>query len=72
MKASLHFKLPEERADLDDAVNAQKFKSVISELDNWLRGKIKYEDLPEQESNAYQKARDKIHEFLNEEDLSLW
>ena len=50
------------------ALNAGKWRSVCWDLDQWLRGKIKYEDV---ESMPTQELRDKLWELLRDEDLNF-
>ena len=37
--------MPEEKEELHYALNGVAYSSVITELDNWLRNKVKYEDI---------------------------
>ncbi len=61
------FKLPEEHTEFMDAYNGWRWKLIVSELDEWLRGQIKYN-----EKEALQEARDKLHELTGDEGLSIW
>lgn len=72
MKAKLEFNLPEETEEFDTASNGWKFKSVLFELETFLRSKIKYEDLKEGEYEVYHKVRDRLWELVNEEKLNLY
>ena len=42
MKAILEFNLPEDDHEFQMATNGSKFHSVLWEMDQYLRGKIKY------------------------------
>lgn len=61
--------------ELDDArtaLDGWKWKSAMWELDQWLRGEIKYnEKLSEERYNAYEAVRDKIREILNDDNLNI-
>lgn len=72
MKAVLSFNLPEEEEAHKDALNGSLFKFVLQDLDNELRGKIKYMDLPEAIHGTLQEIRDKLHELCNERDIDIW
>ena len=72
MKGTLSFNLPEETEEFQNAQNGASYRySVLQELDNWLRSKLKHEDHPEIISAVYQEVRDKLHGFLQSEDLPL-
>lgn len=61
--------------ELDDArtaLDGWKWKSAMWELDQWLRGEIKYnEKLSGETDDAYQAVRDKIREILNDDNLNM-
>lgn len=42
MKATLEFKLPEDQEEFEIASNANKYKYILSELDQLLRRRTKY------------------------------
>lgn len=71
MKATLTFDLSEEREAFDNACNADRWAEVVDGLDQWLRSKLKYEDLSEAEHKAFEEARSSLHELLSDNGLSL-
>lgn len=73
MKATLKFKLPEDYEDYRMAVDASGYHHILFNLDQWLRGKIKYaeDDVSEDKYNAYQEVRDKINELTIENNIEL-
>jgi hypothetical protein len=71
MKAILEFNLPDEQHEHLVAVQAMKFKTAISDYDNYLRSQLKYSELSDDEYKAYKDAREKLYEFLQEENLLL-
>ncbi len=73
MKATLEFNLPDDQTDFEDAVNGQKFRLAIWEFDQHLRAQTKYapDSMSEDTYKAYSDIRDKLHEILNEDGLSL-
>lgn len=72
-KATLTFKLPEEQEEFELALNAGAHSTILWELDQVLRGKIKY--VPDSQSKevtqTYQEIRDKLHELLLEYDVTI-
>ena len=73
MEAILKYNLDE----VDDkckhlaAIKAMDMASVIWDMDQWLRQKLKYEELSEEQDFAYQKTRDALHEILSEHSVDL-
>ena len=72
-KAILEFNLPEENEEFLTAQNGGKYHSVIWNLDQYLRSIHKYssDSYDEKALEEVQKIRDKLHELLNEYDLSF-
>ena len=71
-KATITFTLPEEQPDFHDAVHAGDYKAVLWDLNQKLRGKLKYDTtLDDSSAAAYQDARDMLHELLNDYGVSL-
>lgn len=73
MKATLEFNLPNDEQEYNLANNALNFWRVLYELDQELRAKTKYapDDLPEDKYDAYQEVREKLHEFMRDNNVSL-
>lgn len=55
-----------------NAINGGRWRSVVEEMDNHLRERIKYENLPEPIETALQAARDKLGSLTCDAGLSLW
>lgn len=68
MKITLEFDTIEE-AQL--AINGSKYAAAIFDFDQFLRGKLKYESLPEDMYIAYQDSREKLREHLSEYNLQI-
>ena len=68
MKAILEFNLPEDNEEFDLAVNGNKWRDAMYDLDQWLRGKIKYnnDEYTDAEEEILQLVRDQLHEALHE------
>jgi hypothetical protein len=71
MKAILEFNLPEEDEEYRHAVHGIDYSIVIDEIDNYLRGQLKYncDNLSEEVQAALQLVRDKLWEEMNERGL---
>jgi len=62
----------EEKEQFEDCYNGANYKSVIEETDNYLRNKIKYNDLPSEIEAIYQEVRDFLHQELRDAGLSVF
>jgi uncharacterized protein YbjQ (UPF0145 family) len=54
------------------AINATKYLGALQEFDNYLRGRLKYEELPEAVYEALNAARQRLHEEANTMGASIW
>lgn len=71
-KIILEFDSVEEAQDARDAIDGWKWKDSMWELDQWLRGELKYNDNLSQETyDIYDKLREKIREILNDNGLNI-
>ena len=72
MKGILEFDLRDDQKEFETACNAGKYKYLICDLDQYLREQIKYnEKLHIHTVNAFQLIRDKIHQELLENNISI-
>jgi hypothetical protein len=71
MKATLTFSLPEEEYEYSNAVEGAKMRSVLWDLDQWLRAKLKYEELTDGKYDAFKETRDHLRSLLVEENIDL-
>jgi len=71
MKAILEFNLPEDRVDHYHAINGANYSFILSDLDQWLRGIIKYnsDDYSKKEIEKFIATRDKLNNLM--EDYSV-
>ena len=71
-KATITFTLPDEQVEFHDAVHAGDYKAVLWDLNQKLRGKLKYDTtLDDSSAAAYQDARDMLHELLNDYGVTI-
>ncbi len=71
MKATLVFSLPEENHEFANATQGAKMRSVLWELDQWLRTKLKFGELSDGQYDAYKATRDQLRELLQDENIDL-
>ena len=73
-KLKLEFDTTTEQEEYYNAINGDKYRYLLQDLDNWLRDITKYnsyKNTPE-EQNFASKVRDRLRELLEEETLKLW
>jgi len=73
-KLKLEFDTIEEQEDYYNAINGDKYRYLLQDLDNWLRDITKYNSYnnTSEEQEFASKVRDKLYELLEEETLKLW
>lgn len=71
MKAILEFNLPKETDEHRAAVQALEYKYVVSQMDEYLRSEIKYQELPEEAAKALQAARYNLHQLCNDNNINI-
>lgn len=73
MKAILKYDLPDDQTEFEWAVNANKMYFVLWELDQYLRSNTKYapEGTHEEAYTAYELTRDRLHQLMNENNISF-
>lgn len=67
MKAILEFDLPEDRAEHAAAVNGSKWKALLWEIDQWLRGIAKHGS----DQVKVSEVRERIYEEMRDDNLSF-
>lgn len=73
MKAILEFNLPDDHHEFEDAINGGDWKSVVWDINQYLRSKTKYapDDMPEEAYKAYDECRERLFELINNNGLVL-
>lgn len=71
-KVILEFDMYEDQDEYRYAINGGKYLGTLQELDNYLRGRLKYEELPDDVAKALQEVRDRLHEEANGHGISVW
>jgi len=72
-KAILEFDLNEDQYEFEQAVNASKYRSVLWDLDQYLRKYIKYpaEGVPELLTDTMELVRNELHKLMEENNITL-
>ena len=68
---TLKFNLPDEQEDFQSAVKGGEYRLAMSEFDDYLRKRLKYETLDEPVYQALQAARDQLRHQLEIFDLLI-
>lgn len=74
MKKILEFNYPEDESEFALHNAGPDMAIVLTDMDNYLRAKVKYEDLPEDQHKIYQEIREKLRDLMNEREVSeiIW
>lgn len=70
-KVTLEFNLPEEQEEFKTAASAGDMSQVLWDFSDFLRGKIKYEELSEAEYAIYEAVREKLYEIAGEHNVEI-
>lgn len=60
MKATLEFNLPEEQEDFKTAAKAGETMSVVEDVLNYIRSRLKYANLPETSTEELREIRSRL------------
>lgn len=71
MKATLEFNLPEEQEDFELKINAEKYRSVIWELQRYFRNKYKHTDCHELKLEEFNDCKKFFYDTLTECEVEL-
>lgn len=73
MKAILEFNLPEEQEEFRIASNAMNYRMALTDFDNYLRAKLKYEVIPNVELyDTLSEVRQKLNEICQENEVPIY
>jgi len=73
MKATIKFKFPEDQEKYEDFMNGTKWKYVVREFDEYMRGMLKWntEDLDESQLLTVRQIRSMLLNYIEQENLRL-
>lgn len=66
MIVTLKFKVPEEQEELKAAQEGLALAAAMDDFDKYLRGELKYAELPDEDYAIYERIRKKFNEYRNE------
>jgi hypothetical protein len=69
--ATLTFTLPEEQEEFYLAAKGADWRLVLEGMDNYLRGRLKHEDVSEDVATALDAARERLYTLVADRGLSL-
>ena len=69
-KGVLIFKLPEEQQEFQVASRANVLAYIVTELQEFLRQKVKYADISVQDRDTYEIVRTQLNDLINDNDAS--
>ena len=70
-KVILEFNLPEEQEEFKTATSATDMSLTLWDFAQFLRQKIKYEELSESDYAVYESVREKLYEIANEHNVEI-
>lgn len=62
MKVTLEFNLPEEREEYEQAINAGKFEGIVDRARQYVRARLKYEELTNEQIEVLEKVQEVLYE----------
>ena len=71
MKATITFTLPEEEDEYRNAIEGKKMRAILWDVDQFLRAKMKYEELNDGQYDAFKETREHLRRLLIEENIDL-
>jgi hypothetical protein len=72
MKAILKYNLPDEQYDFNNAINGNNLHTILEDLDEYIRGKMKYSvGLTEDQMDTYEDVRSYLHNLLDDYNINL-
>ena len=72
MKAMIEFNLPEENYEHLNATNGSKYRSVLWNLEKWMRAKLKFEELSDGQYDAIKETRDHLRALLQDQNIDIY
>ena len=71
MKATITFTLPDEEDEYRNAIEGAKMRVILWDVDQFLRAKMKYEELSDGQYDAFKETREHLRRLLIEENIDL-
>jgi hypothetical protein len=61
----------DEEEEFQICIKSMDYWNALFDLDQWLRNKLKYEDINEEQYKAFEEVRNELHQKLNEYNINL-
>jgi hypothetical protein len=61
----------DEEAEFQMCNQAHDYWNALFDLDQWLRNKLKYEEINEEQYKAFEEVRNELYQKLNEYNINL-
>lgn len=71
MKVIFEYNRPEDNEEIELHMKTLDFYCALVDMRDYLRGKIKYEELSEKEQDVYEKVADKFFEIITDRSIDL-
>jgi hypothetical protein len=71
MKATITFTFLEENHEYRNAIEGEKMRVILWDVDQFLRAKMKYEELSDGQYDAFKETREHLRRLLIEENIDL-
>jgi hypothetical protein len=71
MKATIEFNLPEDQTEFEIATNANKYYSALFNFQQYIRNKLKHEELTPEQESVVEKIQSDFLEMLYDEEVIL-
>ena len=71
MKATIEFNLPDDQTEFDIATNANKYYSALFNFQQYLRNKLKHEDLSDDRIFVIEQIQSDFLQMLYDEEVIL-
>lgn len=73
MEAILKFNLPDDTSEFEMATKGSDMHSALWEMDQWLRGHIKYapDEMSEEAYSAFEECREQLRTIIQEHNINF-
>jgi hypothetical protein len=61
----------DEEEEFQICIKSMDYWNALFDIDQWLRNKLKYEDITEEQYKAFEEVRNELHQKLKEYNINL-
>jgi hypothetical protein len=69
---TLRFKIPSESEQFLDSFNGPSYRFTLQDMDNYLRNKLKYAEMPAEVADMVHIIRQQLHAIADEKGIKIW